>query len=118
MANIDRECSRMSCLVGDMLLLASADTGQWSLRTSSLDMDTLLISIYERFEPLYQDKGVCLKLDLPEASLPRIYGDENRLEQIFAVLLDNALRYTPKNAVSLLPHPYRQISICSPAAGA
>ena len=96
MANIDRECSRMSCLVGDMLLLASADTGQWSLRTSSLDMDTLLISIYERFEPLYQDKGVCLKLELPEASLPRICGDENRLEQIFAVLLDNALRYTPR----------------------
>ena len=86
----------MSCLVGDMLLLASADTGQWSLRTSSLDMDTLLISIYERFEPLYQDKGVCLKLDLPETSLPRVSGDENRLEQIFAVLLDNALRYTPK----------------------
>ena len=84
MANIDRECSRMSCLVGDMLLLAS------------LDMDTLLISIYERFEPLYQDKGVCLKLELPEASLPRICGDENRLEQIFAVLLDNALRYTPR----------------------
>ena len=95
MANIDRECSRMSCLVGDMLLLASADTGQWSLRTSSLDMDTLLISIYERFEPLYQDKGVCLKLELPEASLP-----------------------SQEAAVSLWPHLFRQIRICSPAAGA
>ena len=102
MDNMDRECSRMSCLVGDMLLLASADTGHWSLRTSSLDMDTLLISIYERFEPLYQDKGVRLKLDLPETSLPRVSGDENRLEQIFAVLLDNALRYTPRGrSVSL-----------------
>ena len=96
MDNMDRECSRMSCLVGDMLLLASADTGQWSLRKSPLDMDTLLISVYERFEPLYQDKGVCLKLELPESSLPRVSGDENRLEQVLAVLLDNALRYTPK----------------------
>ena len=81
-------------------------------------MDTLLISIYERFEPLYQDKGVCLKLDLPEASPPRIYGDENRLEQIFAVLLTMPCATRQKDAVSLLPHPYRQISICSPAAGA
>ena len=96
MANIDRECSRMSCLVGDMLLLASADTGQWSLRTSSLDMDTLLIDMYERFEPLYQDKGVALHLELPQSSLPRINGDGKRLEQILSILLDNALRYTPK----------------------
>lgn len=118
MANIDRECSRMSCLVGDMLLLASADTGQWSLRTSSLDMDTLLISIYERFEPLYQDKGVCLKLELPEASLPRICGDENRLEQILPSSWTTPCATRQEAAVSLWPHLFRQIRICSPAAGA
>ena len=81
MANIDWDVPAQSCLVGDMLLLASADTGQWSLCGPSWTWILLLISIYERFEPLYQDKGVCLKLDLPEASLPRIYGDENRLNR-------------------------------------
>lgn len=96
MENIDRECSRMSYLVGDMLLLASADAGRWTVRTSPLDMDTLLISVYERFEPLYQDKGVSLSLDLPESPLPRVNGDEKRLEQILSIFLDNALRYTPK----------------------
>lgn len=118
MDNMDRECSRMSCLVGDMLLLASADTGHWSLRTSSLDMDTLLISIYERFEPLYQDKGVCLKLDLPETSLPRVCGDENRLEQILPSSWTMPCATRQEAAVSVWPHPYRRISICSPAAGA
>ena len=110
MANIDRECSRMSCLVGDMLLLASADTGQWSLRTSSLDMDTLLIDMYERFEPLYQDKGVALHLELPQSSLPRINGDGKRLEQILSILLDNALRYTPKNGSVRLSACVEQVS--------
>ena len=57
-----------------------------------LDMDTLLIDMYERFEPLYQDKGVALHLGLPQSSLPRINGDEKRLEQILSILLDNALR--------------------------
>lgn len=65
-------------------------------------MDTLLIGIYEQFESLYQDKGVCLKLNLPGTSLPRMCGNRNRLEQIFAVLLNNALRYTPRDrSVSL-----------------
>lgn len=96
MKNIGNECSRMSYLVGDMLLLASADTGRWTVRTVPLDMDTLLISVYERFEPLYQDKGVSLSLDLPESSLPKVKGDEKRLEQVLSIFLDNALRYTPK----------------------
>lgn len=93
--NIDKECSRMASLVNDMLLLASADTGRWTLRPERLDMDTLLISIYERFQPLYRDKGVELILELPEDPLPELSGDEKRLEQALSILLDNALRYTP-----------------------
>ena len=96
MGTIERECSRMSYLVGDMLLLASADAGSWVIRPASLDMDTLLINTYERFEPIYADKGVALLLELPETSLPAVNGDEKRLEQVLSILLDNALRYTPK----------------------
>lgn len=96
MNNIDKECSRMSYLVGDMLLLASADAGRWTVRTAPLDMDTLLISVYERYETLCQDKGVSLSLDLPQSPLPKVKGDEKRLEQVLSILLDNALRYTPK----------------------
>lgn len=43
MDNMDKECCRMSYLVGDMLLLASADAGHWVIRMAPLDMDTLLI---------------------------------------------------------------------------
>lgn len=96
MTNIHKECSRMSYLVGDMLLLASADAGRWTVRAALLDMDTLLISVYERYETLCQDKGVSLCLDLPQSSLPKVKGDEKRMEQVLSILLDNALRYTPK----------------------
>ncbi len=49
-----------------MLLLASADTDSGVSGPPPPDMDTLLISIYERLELLYQDKGVCLKLTCPK----------------------------------------------------
>lgn len=108
MENIDKECSRMSYLIGDMLLLASADAGSWTVRMASMDMDTLLISVYERFEPLYQDKGVALSLELPRSPLPIIKGDEKRLEQVLSILLDNALRYTPGGRGVTLAAEYRQ----------
>ncbi len=95
MNNIDRECTRMARLVNDMLLLASTDTQHFSINESQLDTDTLLISVYERFEPLCQKKGVRLRLDLPENPLPPITGDEARMEQVLSILLDNALTYTP-----------------------
>lgn len=110
MDNIDKECCRMSYLVGDMLLLASADAGHWVIRMAPLDMDTLLIDMYERFEPLYQDKGVHLLLELPESSLPRINGDGKRLEQILSILLDNALRYTPKSGSVRLSASVEQVT--------
>lgn len=94
--NIRGECRRMAVLVGDMLLLASTDAGTWSLKRRVIDMDTLLIDIYELFEPVCRENKISLQLDLPEESLPRIEGDEERLKQIFTILLDNAAAYTPE----------------------
>ncbi|PNV62882.1 sensor histidine kinase [Clostridium sp. chh4-2] len=93
--NIDNECCRMSHLINDMLLLASADAGSWSFRPEPLDVDTLLIETYECFEPICLEKNLKLSLDLPESSLPHIMGDKHRLLQVLTILLDNALTYSP-----------------------
>ncbi len=49
---IDSECMRMSRLVNDMLLLASSDANTWSLCKSDVNVDTLLITLYESYEPV------------------------------------------------------------------
>lgn len=92
---IDSECVRMSRLVDDMLFLASADAKSWSLRLEEVDMDTLLIDLYESFRPVCQDSKISLRLDLPDQSLPRITGDAQRIRQLLLILLDNARTYTP-----------------------
>ena len=48
---IDAECSRMSRLVRDMLMLASSDADKWTIQKSEINVDTLLISLYEAYEP-------------------------------------------------------------------
>lgn len=92
---IDSECTRMSRLVDDMLLLASADARTWSIQWEEVDMDTLLIGLLEAFQPVCQEKGITLHLQLPDQILPPVTGDSGRLHQLLAILLDNAISFTP-----------------------
>ncbi len=92
---IEKECRRMARLIDDMLLLASSDAGRWSFIKEDIDMDTLLIDTFELYEPLCKKKEQALFLDLPDKPLPHCAGDKQRLQQAVAILLDNALSYTP-----------------------
>lgn len=92
---MDSECVRMARLVDDMLLLASADARTWSLRWETVDMDTLLLELFEAFQPACREKGISLHLELPDQALPAVSGDSQRLRQLLLVLLDNAAAFTP-----------------------
>ena len=94
-SNIKTECHRMSRLIQDLLLLASAKSNSWSLAKEQLDMDTLLLNLYERYEPLCQKHHISLSLELPEDSLPPILGDGERISHILSIFLDNGLHYAP-----------------------
>lgn len=84
----------MGTLIQDLLVLAAADSRRWNLAKENLDADTLLLDVYETFEPLCRQKKTALHLELPDEELPRIFCDRNRVIQILTVLLDNALSYT------------------------
>ncbi len=92
---IDAECKRMARLIDDMLLLACMDARTWQISKEPIEIDTLLVETYEAFLPLFRQNNLNLILSLQEDELPMIYGDKDRLKQILAILLDNALSYTP-----------------------
>lgn len=92
-AAIRSECHRMNRLVGDLLTLASAASGTWTVQMQLLDPNTLLLDIYEKHEALLQEKGLPLHLKLPSELLPMIHGDPERLSQLMGILLDNASTY-------------------------
>jgi signal transduction histidine kinase len=94
-SGIDKECKRMARLIDDMLLLTCIDAKTWQINKESIEIDTLLVETYEAFLPLFRQNDLSLILNLQEDELPIIYGDKDRLKQILAILLDNALSYTP-----------------------
>ena len=101
--SIASECERMSHLIRDLLALASADNYSFSMEMKEVEIDTLLLEVYEKFELLAKEKGIRLSLTLPSEKVPRIKGDGLRLTQVMAILLDNAFDYAPQGSeVSLV----------------
>ena len=92
---IQLEGKRMSRLIDDMLQLAGADACSWTLMPAPLPPDTLLLDTYEKYEYLAREKGLTLRIRLPEEECPLVLCDEERIAQVLSILMDNALSYTP-----------------------
>lgn len=94
---IAHEGQRMSRLIDDMLTLSGTDSSHFAIHKKPAELDTLLLSAYEKFEPLARKKSISLHISLPEELVQPCLCDRERMEQVFAILLDNAVSYTPMN---------------------
>lgn len=92
---IDLEVSRMSRLIGDLLLLSSIDAGNWSFHMEEINIDTLLINLYTKYEQICRKNNILLHLNIPDECCPPFYSDADRLNQIISIFLDNAVSYSP-----------------------
>lgn len=93
---IREEGKRMSHLIDEMLYLSQSSEQQMRIHLQQVEPDTLCLKVFEAFEPLAAKQKVTLSLDLPEHPVPPITGDEEKLTQLFNILLSNALSYTPE----------------------
>lgn len=92
---VREEGTRMQHLISDMLLLAGSDSKSFQLHLSAYQPDEILLSVYEKYELLARDKKISLLLSLPDDMLPDLCCDFERICQVLAILMDNALSYTP-----------------------
>ncbi len=93
--HIQEEGHRMKRLIGDMLSLANADNNHWSFYPALVEPDTLLLDVYERYQPRACEKGIRLDIHLPESEVVPQKWDADRMAQVLEILLDNAISYTP-----------------------
>ncbi len=99
---IKQEGKRMGRLIDDMLTLSGTDSSHFTIRRTQVELDTLLLSAYEKFEPLAQKKSISMNIALPDKLVPPCSCDKGRIEQVLSILLDNALSYTPSGGRILL----------------
>ncbi len=87
------EVERLIRLIERMLTLARLDRGGAPLETEEIDFTALAGRAVEEFRTPAEDKGLRLLYEAP-ATAP-VRGDEARLHGLIAILLDNAVKFTP-----------------------
>lgn len=95
MRKIVRESDRMSRLVDDLLLLARADANTHDLRLTPTDLSSTGREATELARTLAQAKNIHVSVQIPEHPLI-VDGNEQLLGQLWLILLDNAVKYTPE----------------------
>ena len=92
-ATILKESTRMGKLVSTLLTLSRADSNQIEMDTSTVLLPELLKDIIEQFQLIAEMNGIYISTVLdPQIE---VTGDRERLHQLFVILLDNAVKYTP-----------------------
>jgi two-component system, OmpR family, sensor kinase len=85
-----RASQRMRRLIESLLELARLDAGQESLKRVRFDLSKAIADSVELVRPLAEERGVKI---LPELGSLEITGDSERLAQVIANLLANAIQH-------------------------
>jgi signal transduction histidine kinase len=94
--DIDAEVRHMTALVEDMLLLARTDSGTVQIEPVPLDLADVAAEAASSLATLGQQRGVKVVLDPLPAT---VEGDPLRLRQLITILVDNAIRHSPKGSI-------------------
>jgi signal transduction histidine kinase len=91
---IEDEVDRLTRMVGDLLLLAQAESGKIPLAHEVVELDTLLLEVYNQMQVLARDR---VKLTIGNIDQVLVCGDRDRLKQVIVNLVGNSINYTPKD---------------------
>jgi signal transduction histidine kinase len=96
LATLHDEALMLARLVDDLRSLAEAEAGQLRLERQPLALDQLLAGVLASFAVVAEAQGQSLKLELPDA-LPPVEADAQRVRQVVANLVSNALRHAAES---------------------
>lgn len=91
--DIDAEVTHLASLVDDLLLLARSDSGAVALDRMPLDLGDIAFDAASALGRTAEGKGVRVGVD-PEPAM--LDGDPARLRQLVTILVDNAIRHSPR----------------------
>lgn len=92
MDSIESEVDRLTRMVGDLLLLAQAESGKLPLAWNPIELDSLLLEALQQMRILAREK---ITLKLGDFDQVTVCGDSDRLKQVMVNLIGNAIKYTP-----------------------
>lgn len=92
---IDRNASRLTALVQDILSLAKIEAGEESFKPSPIEWSPIINSVLARNEDSIQKRNLKVKVQAPLAPL-LVMGEREAMTQVLDNLVSNAIKYTPE----------------------
>ncbi|MBI1975989.1 MAG: GAF domain-containing sensor histidine kinase [Candidatus Omnitrophica bacterium] len=89
---------RLARLVNELLNIARLEGHEAPMQRAQLDLSQLIRTTVESFVPQAEKKGLRLAFDA-ELSLPKIWGDSDKLVQVLVNLISNSIKFTPKGGL-------------------
>lgn len=116
-----RNVQRLAGIINDLLDLSKIEAGKMDFHFKNINIHQVIDYVKSTLSILAKDKSIELLTDETD-SLPEIYADSQRLEQVLTNLVSNAIKFTPEgkkiiisskltNAENIEVHPYFQEEI-------
>jgi signal transduction histidine kinase len=110
LADCVEESERVLQMLNTVMDITEAESGTMKLRRETVDLCQLIREVVELYEYVADERKVTIRAELPTACPVAV--DRNRIRQVFANLLDNAIKYTPPNGsvtISVQDEPERAV---------
>ena len=97
----DRNINRLTNILNDLLNLSRIESGKIELKFENIELKEITELAASSLRPYADGKSIQIEAQIPE-QLPAIYGDQEKIEQIFTNLIGNAIKFTPDGGKILI----------------
>jgi signal transduction histidine kinase len=97
---INASIKQLIKLANELIDVSRIDTGEIALYPQWVDLNTLVNNVVRMVKQEFEKRDLDLTIKLAD-NLPRLYIDQNRLNQVLLNLLSNAYKYTPQGGATI-----------------
>ena len=88
------ESERIQIMLNTLMDVSEAETGAMKLYPEKIDIIPMIDEVVDLYSYVAEEKDILIQTEVPECLY--VTADGNRLRQVLANLLDNAIKYTPE----------------------
>ena len=112
LADCVEESERVLAMLNTLMDITEAEAGMMKLHRTPGNLCQLIREVVELYQYVAEERKITLHTELPTQCEANV--DRNRIRQVFANLLDNAIKYTPEGGcvtISMRDEPGEAVAI-------